>query len=186
MRVIAGSAKGVRLSKVAEGVRPVSDRAREGVFSSLGSRVEGACVLDLYAGSGALAIESLSRGATHATLVERSKPALAAVRANLDLAHVADRATVVDSDVADFLVRNDKMGADFDLVFVDPPYEVGPPDLDRVMEAITRGPLAANATVVLTRGTRSSTPVIPVDWAVARSLRYGDTLVTLFRPDPRP
>ena len=73
MRVIAGTAKGVRLGPVPRGVRPVSDMAREGVFSSLAAEVPGTRVLDLYAGTGAMAIEALSRGAEHATLVERDR-----------------------------------------------------------------------------------------------------------------
>jgi len=80
VRVIAGTAKGVRLGPVPRGVRPVTDRAREGVFSSLGTGVPGARVLDLYAGTGAMAIEALSRGAEHATLVERDRAAVGAIR----------------------------------------------------------------------------------------------------------
>ena len=184
MRVISGSAKGIRLAKVPAGVRPVSDRAREGIFSSLGPGVAGAGVLDLYAGTGALAIEALSRGAARATFVERSRPALAAIRRNLDLVRMSDRADVVGSEVLAFLQRYDNEGAPFTLVFLDPPYGASSRELDRVTEALARSWLQASWTVVLTRGTRSSMPVIPVDWAVARRLVYGDSLVTLFRPDP--
>src|SRR5512134_3046350 len=99
MRVVAGSARGVRLAPVPRGVRPVSDRAREGLFSSLGDRVRGARVLDLYAGSGALGVEALSRGAAEAVFVERDRAALAAVRRNLELTRSADRAAVVGVDV---------------------------------------------------------------------------------------
>ena len=80
VRVVAGTAKGVRLAPVPRGVRPVSDMAREGVFSSLGELVRGARVLDLYAGTGAMAIEALSRGAEHAVLVERDRAALRTIR----------------------------------------------------------------------------------------------------------
>ncbi len=122
MRVIAGSAKGVRLGPVPRGVRPVSDMAREGVFSSLGPDVAGARVLDLYAGTGAMAIEALSRGAERATLVERDRAALGAIRDNLARARVAEAADVVASDVLPFLTRDDNPLEGFDLVFADPPY----------------------------------------------------------------
>jgi len=185
VRVIAGSAKGVRLVKVPPGVRPVSDRAREGLFSSLGAGVEGARVLDLFAGTGALGIEALSRGADHATLVERGGSALVTLRRNLALAAVGDRAKVEASDVGSFLRRNDKGGGPYDLVLADPPYELGSPELDETLALLGRGWLHSNGwTVVLTRGKQSSTPVIPVDWVLARRLEYGDSLVTLYRPDP--
>jgi 16S rRNA (guanine966-N2)-methyltransferase len=83
VRVIAGTAKGTRLAAVPPGVRPVSDRAREGVFSSLGELVSGAAVLDLFAGTGAMGIEALSRGAAAAVFVERSPRAIASIRQNL-------------------------------------------------------------------------------------------------------
>jgi 16S rRNA (guanine966-N2)-methyltransferase len=185
MRVIAGSAKGIRLAKVPAGVRPVSDRAREGLFSSLGAAVPGARVLDLFAGTGALGIEALSRGAEHATFVERSRPALEAIRENLGRAHVTNRARVVGAAVGAFLSSHDKRGAPFGLVFADPPYDFGGSDLDEVVSGLRDGWLdSAIWTVVLTRGKQSSMPVIPVDWSPAGRLAYGDTLVNLYRPDP--
>ena len=103
MRVIAGSAKGMRLGPVPPGVRPVSDRAREGLFSSLALEVPEARVLDLFSGTGAMGIEALSRGAEHAVFVDRAYEASAAVHDNLDRTKLADRATVVTQDVAAFL-----------------------------------------------------------------------------------
>ncbi len=182
MRVIAGTAKGRRLGRVPGGVRPVSDRAREGIFSSLAGDVAGAAVLDLFAGTGAMAIEALSRGAARATLVERSRPALAAIRANLAITGLA--ADVVASDVPTFLIRNDKKGTPFDLVFVDPPYDLGLPEVESLLGELSGGWLEGAAwTVVLTRRSGSSTPVVPVHWALARTLSYGDSAVTLFRSD---
>ena len=182
MRVIAGSAKGVRLAPVPRGVRPVSDMAREGVFSSLGPDVAGARVLDLYAGTGAMAIEALSRGAEHATLVERDRAALGAIRENLARARVAEAADVVASDVLPFLTRDDNPMEGIDLVFADPPYAMERADLDDLVAAIGAAGLAGPAwRVVLTRPKRSSTPVIPLHWLAARRLSYGDTLVFIFR-----
>ena len=103
MRIIAGTAKGVRLAPVPRGVRPVSDMAREGLFSSIASDVPGAAVLDLYAGTGALGIEALSRGAERAAFVDRSRPALATIRRNLDRTALAERGAVIASAVTAFV-----------------------------------------------------------------------------------
>ena len=184
MRVVAGSARGTHLAAVPAGVRPLSDRAREGLFASLGRIVETARVLDLFAGTGAIGVEALSRGASNATFVERSRPAVAAIRQNLERTHLDDRATVVPADVAGFLRARGRTGSEspFDLVFLDPPYDYGAPDLDGVLSALATGWLVDGPwSVVLTRGSRSSTPVIPLDWVAARRLRYGDSLVTQFR-----
>ncbi|HSJ51119.1 MAG TPA: 16S rRNA (guanine(966)-N(2))-methyltransferase RsmD [Actinomycetota bacterium] len=182
MRVIAGSARGVRLAPVPAGVRPVADRAREGLFSSLGSAVVDAEVLDLYAGTGALGIEALSRGAAKTTFVERSRTALATLRVNLSRARLADRAAVMASDVSRFLMRNGKSHGDrYDLALADPPYEAAPAEVDSVLAALDAGWLRPGWTVVLTRRRGSSTPVIPVHWRLARRLEYGDTAVLIFR-----
>lgn len=181
MRVIAGSAKGTRLGPVPPGVRPVSDRAREGMFSSLAMDIPDAEVLDLFAGTGALGIEALSRGADRAVFVDRSFEASAAIYDNLARAHVSDRGVVVMKDVDAFLTGG-PAGAPFDLVLVDPPYDLDAPDLADTLQELGSGWLPDQGwTVVLTRGIKSSTPVIPIHWAVARQLRYGDSLVILYR-----
>lgn len=183
MRIVAGSAKGVRLAPVPDGVRPLSDRAREGLFSSLGAEVPGARVLDLFAGTGAMGIEALSRGADHAVFVDRSSGALATVYENLERAHVADRATVVSATALTFASRSPLDMAPFHLVFVDPPYEDGPAELDALMDHLGARWLDPEGwTVVLTRGQKSSTPVIPLHWTAARELRYGDSHLHLYRP----
>lgn len=180
MRIVAGEAKGTRLAPVPRGVRPVSDRVREGVFSSLGAAVEGAVVLDLYAGTGAMAIEALSRGAARATLVERAPAALRAIRANLERTKLAERARVVRADVPRHLARARADPAD--LCFLDPPYEQDPGDVSGVLEALTGGWLTIEGwSVVMTRPARGSTPVIPLDWRVAKRLVYGDNLVLVLR-----
>ena len=182
MRVIAGSARGTRLGRVPAGVRPVSDRVREGLFSSLGDRLEDARVLDLYAGTGALGIEALSRGAEEAVFVDRSPDAVAAIRDNLARTGLGDRAAVRRSDVRGFLEREPADPKGFDLVFLDPPYESGGSELDPVLELLGVKPLLREGfTVVLSRGSRSSKDVIPLQWAVARRLSYGDSVVMLFR-----
>jgi len=185
MRIVAGSAKGVRLGPVPPSVRPISDRAREGLFSSLGPGVlEGAVVLDLYAGTGAAGIEALSRGAEHALFVDRAPAAVSAIKRNLAATKLASRGEVAPSGVARFTARDDLPGAPYDLVICDPPYDLGSPDVDDVLRELADGWLRPETwTVVLTRGHKSSMPVIPLHWAVARQLRYGDSLVILFRPE---
>ena len=156
--------------------------AREGLFSSIATVLPSARVLDLYAGTGALGIEALSRGTEHATFVERNPAAHRAIAQNLERTRLSDRANVVRADVLAFLSRDDKPGAPFDLVLADPPYDEPQEQVGAAIRRLTSGWLAGHGwTVVLTRGTRSSMPVIPVDWRVARRLEYGDTLVLVFR-----
>jgi 16S rRNA (guanine966-N2)-methyltransferase len=114
--------------------------------------------------------------------VDRAYEASAAVHDNLDRTRLADRATVVTQDVAAFLAGPPPPDGPFDLVILDPPYDVDPTELEAVLAGLGPGWLSDQGwTVVLTRGIKSSTPVIPVHWAVARQLRYGDSLVILYR-----
>ena len=181
MRVIAGSAKGVRLGPVPSGVRPVSDRAREGLFSSLAARLPGALVLDLFAGTGALGIEALSRGADRAVFVERLGPAVGALRGNLERTRLGDRAEVVPADALGFVERSRPGRDPFDLVLADPPYDAPGEHVDALLDRLAHRWLAEGGAMVLTRRSKSSTPVIPVDWRVAKRLEYGDTAVLVFR-----
>ncbi len=121
MRVIGGELGGRVLRSPEGGTRPTSDRVREALFQRLGD-VSGARVLDLYAGSGALGIEALSRGAAGAVFVERAPRAAALLRANLDQLELAARARVLQADVVAGLRRLAREGDRFDLVFADPPY----------------------------------------------------------------
>ncbi len=176
MRIVAGSAKGVRLAPVPRGVRPVSDMAREGVFSSLGAQVAGARVLDLYAGTGAMAIEALSRGAERAVLVDRDRSAARTIRDNLERARLAASGEIVVARVASFLGRAGANADPFDLVLVDPPYATPVRELEAVLEALGSGWVSGTGwRVVLTRPKEASTLVIPVHWLAARRLSYGDT-----------
>jgi 16S rRNA (guanine966-N2)-methyltransferase len=160
----------------------VSDRVREGLFSSLGDRLDGARVMDLYAGTGALGIEALSRGAEHAVFVESSSAAATAVRDNLARTALEDRAAVQRSDVRRFLERGPADAEGFDLVFLDPPYEARGTELDPVLALLDKKPLLRDGfTVVLSRGSRSSNHVIPLHWSIARRLSYGDSVIMLFR-----
>lgn len=181
MRVIAGTAGGRRLvAPKGDRTRPTPDRVREALFSSLQPRLSGARVLDLFAGSGALAIEALSRGAAEATLVERARPALAAIRTNLDTAGVADRATVLAAELPGALARVD---GPFDLVLLDPPYGLARGVLADVLDGLV-GLCAPGAAIRLEQATRGGDPPWPSTVLAGRTRRYGDTTIHEAAPDP--
>jgi 16S rRNA (guanine966-N2)-methyltransferase len=179
VRVVAGSAKGVRLATVPAGTRPVSDRAREGLFSSLGEFVSGARVLDLFAGTGAMGIEALSRGGGDALFVDSSPAAIRVIAENLRRTKLASRGTVRRMDVRRALRQ--KLGQ-FQLVILDPPYRIAADELDAVVaEAAGQGVVAGAGRVVLTREKGGYTPVIPLDWLEVKRLSYGDSVVVVFK-----
>jgi 16S rRNA (guanine966-N2)-methyltransferase len=182
MRIISGSARGARLGPVPPGVRPVSDRAREGLFSSLGDLVLDAKVLDLYAGTGALGIEALSRGAERATFVESNRRAAATIRSNLASVGLEKEATVRQQQVLSFLRVGAAAPAGPAIAFLDPPYATPVEEVEealRVLDDRVKG--VGSWTVALTRPVRNDRIVIPVNWQAARRLVYGDSLVILFR-----
>lgn len=184
MRVIAGSAGGRRLTVPAgAAVRPTADRVREALFSSLGPAVPDATVLDLFAGSGALGIEALSRGAARVVLVERDRRAAAVVASNLARTGLQERATLVRTDAAAY--ARDPRGGPFDIVLLDPPYEHATPDLYALATALRdAGGLAPDATVVLERDRRDPTGDAepPPFLALGRRRVYGDTVLLYLRP----
>jgi 16S rRNA (guanine966-N2)-methyltransferase len=168
--VIAGEFKGRRLNTArGTGTRPTADRVREALFSMLDD-VSGARVLDLYAGSGALGIEALSRGADSAVFVERDQQALAALRRNLDAVGV--EADVWRQDVVRFLTRSE---GTFDLVFCDPPYDDAPAVAAALTEALP-AILGENARIV-TESDKRNPLLLPLPLLVERA--YGDTRIAI-------
>jgi 16S rRNA (guanine966-N2)-methyltransferase len=166
VRVVAGELRGRRLVAPPSGaaVRPTTDKVREAVFNALASLdvVVGARVADLYAGSGALGIEALSRGAAHCTFVERDRAAVAAIDENIATLGLRDRTTVRVGDAITAAPR-----IDADLAFADPPYEFD--DWPRLLRAITAQLVVAEAAAIVDA---------PVDWEQVRTKRYGRTWVT--------
>jgi 16S rRNA (guanine966-N2)-methyltransferase len=172
MRVIAGAAKGRRLTAPAgAGTRPMTDRAREALLSSLGAVVRDAAVLDLYAGSGSLGLEALSRGAIGAVFVERDRSAVAALRRNV--AAVGLGGEVVARSVADYLAG--AVGP-FDLVFVDPPYAASLASVTAVLEALVPA-VAPGAVVILHRRAGEAAPPVPAGYTAGAPRRYGDSVL---------
>ncbi len=172
MRVIAGAAKGRRLAgPKGHATRPMTDRAREALFSSLGTGVAGAEVVDLYAGTGSLGLEALSRGAASATFVERDRGALAALRRNVEAVGLGGK--VVARDVAAFL--EGECGP-YAIAFVDPPYAVSLASLADVLRLLDHR-LAPGATIVVHRRAGQPAPESPPSWGRAAERRYGDSVL---------
>ncbi|NNC93082.1 MAG: 16S rRNA (guanine(966)-N(2))-methyltransferase RsmD [Acidimicrobiia bacterium] len=178
MRVIAGTARGRRL-RAPPGLdtRPMMDRVKEAVFSSLGTRVPDARVLDLYAGSGALGIEALSRGAASVTFVERGRGAIEVLRSNL--AALDFEGQVVAADVDSFLRGAEES---YDLVFVDPPYRLSLALVDEVL-AGTAALLANGGVMVVHRQAGEEAPGAPAGTRRIDDRRYGRTQLWIYERD---
>jgi 16S rRNA (guanine966-N2)-methyltransferase len=180
VRVIAGSRRGRRLVVPAgDRVRPTKDIVREAMFSALQSRamIVDATVLDLYAGSGALAIETLSRGAARAVLVERDPTALAAINQNLDQLTLRETARVAHADVMTFLAAPPPPEAPFDLVLADPPYDTSDAAADELVASlVTPGWLADDPMIALERPAWAQTRP-PDGFRACWERTFGDTLV---------
>ena len=179
-RIIAGSARGRRLLVPPTGTRPTSDRVREAMFSSwqssLGS-MAGTRIADLYSGSGAVGLEALSRGASHALLVELDRKAAEVIKANIASVGLAG-AQLRQEDVSR-TVRT-APSAPYDLMFLDPPYELAREVLEEVLSNLVEQCwLTAGATVVIERAVRTAVLRWPDGFEVAEPKKYGDTaLVT--------
>jgi 16S rRNA (guanine966-N2)-methyltransferase len=184
MRVIAGRFGGLRLETPSRGVRPTGDRVKESLFAMLGPRLPGARVLDLFAGSGALGLEALSRGAAHAVFVERVPATARILEANL-------RRCGVGSEEADVVIRSAAaagatwaaQGRRFDLVFADPPYDQAPGLLADVL-AQAPALLAPDGLLVLEHRKQDPPPPLPVGLRQVRERVYGDTVIVWVEPDP--
>ena len=176
-RLIAGVAGGRRLRVPPSGVRPTGDRAREGLFNSLSTLtdLEGATVLDLYAGSGALGLEALSRGAAQVVFVENGPRVLPVLRANVDAVGLPG-ARVVSGSVPSVVAG--PPSATFDLVLADPPYATPLPEVLRVLEALVAGRwLAEDAVVVVERSSREEPFEWPTPLEGLRERRYGEAVL---------
>jgi 16S rRNA (guanine966-N2)-methyltransferase len=179
VRVIAGRAKGAALKSIpASTVRPSGGRLKEALFSTLGEGIAGKRILDLYAGSGALGIEALSRGAAAATFVESDPLAASAIEQNLVATRLAERATVVRSTVERFAASG--TAEPFDLVLADPPYASGLPEgiLGLMAE---RGLIGPDSLVVVEVASRA-TQLFGDGFGEVSRRRYGDSTLVYLRP----
>jgi len=182
LRVIAGSAKGAKL-KAPKGatVRPTADRVKEALFSILGSRVGNSLFLDLYAGSGAVGIEALSRGSSFCIFVDNRKKNLAVIRENLAKTRFADRSRLINADVektASILARE---GVKADLVYLDPPYNHS--DIGPVINIIFKKGIVAENSLLIIEHSYSSLQRLD-EFNIFRQKKYGDTWLTfILKPD---
>lgn len=179
LRITGGALVGRRL-RAPKGhcVRPSTDRVRESLFAALGS-LRGVRVLDLYAGSGALGIEALSRGAAHADFVERAPAALETLRRNLEQLELGDRSRVLRADVRSAIRRLGRQGESYELILMDPPYASG--QGEKAMAAVVEaGILGPDGTLVL-EGSRRHPPGEIAGLEKLDSRRYGDTVMLRYR-----
>ncbi|MEP6638454.1 MAG: 16S rRNA (guanine(966)-N(2))-methyltransferase RsmD [Chloroflexota bacterium] len=180
-RVIAGTARGIRLEAPGEGTRPLGDRVKQTLFAILEPDLIGANILDLFAGSGAAGIEALSRGAAHAIFVERDKGAAAIIAANLGRTHLAgSKARIVRAEALAWLAGPEAATAGpFDVVVVDPPYAEAAL-LTASIEALAPH-LAPDARVVVKHAWRDPPPARVGLLASERERRFGETTLTFYR-----
>jgi 16S rRNA (guanine966-N2)-methyltransferase len=182
-RVIAGTARGIRLVAADDAVRPMGDRLKEALFAMLEPRLRNATVLDLFAGTGAGGIEALSRGAASATFVERHPPALKAIDRNLAASHLAgSRARVVVGDAIEWLIAKAE-ASPYDVILLDPPYDR--PDLlvGAIRRVAERGPnrwLATNGILVAKHPSRSAPEPRFGLLASARERRFGESALSFY------
>ena len=179
MRIIAGELKGRRLKAPTwEGVRPTSDKLRETLFNIVAPRMADARVADMYAGTGAVGIEALSRGAAHVTFIENDRRAAALIAANLAICGVEQGYTIECGDAAAVLRRMPEADA-FDLVWLDPPYDADPQMLAETLHEAARR-AAAEGLIVLERSSRRE-PMLPPGLERVRDVVAGDSALTFLR-----
>ncbi|MGB3634573.1 MAG: pantetheine-phosphate adenylyltransferase [Rubrobacteraceae bacterium] len=177
MRVIAGSARGRRLGPVPPGVRPTSDRVRESLFNSLGQFFDGGAVLDLYAGTGSLGIEALSRGFGKAVFVENERKAITAIQDNLHVTGFEDRAEIMRSSVKHAVETMIEGGRLFHLILLDPPYKIAATEMGSVFSRLP-ALLATGGKIVVESGEAPGKAMTGGMKGVTR--RYGGTYISIF------
>lgn len=176
MRIITGAARGKKLQSLeGERVRPTPDRVKEALFNIIQFDLEGRRVLDLFAGSGQLGLEALSRGAQEAVFVDSSRDSAGVVERNISATGFGERAKVVNADFASFLSRNPQP---FDIAFLDPPYRTG-----LLQQALPQTAAVMNhgGTIICEHPSDEELPLSAGDFVKVRSYRYGKILLTVYR-----
>ncbi len=181
-RVVAGTARGVRLLAPGAGTRPLADRVKQAVFGSLAPDLPGSVVLDLCAGSGGAAIEALSRGAARAVLVEKDARTIRVIAENLARADLADRATVIRREAAAYTREDAPHDGPFAIVILDPPYADVAVRTECLAALSAPGVLAPRARVIVTAFAKTPPPAEIGLLRSARERRFGETLIVEYRP----
>ena len=184
MRIITGKAKGVRL-KTLEGdtTRPTAERVKEAVFSMIQFDLEERSVLDLFAGSGQMALEALSRGASEATLVDKSAEAVAIIKENAAKTKLSDKCTVYRSDYLDFIRRFS--GKQYDIVILDPPYALKM--YAPALRALVKADMLKPSTLIICESGEEQVfdgdSELAALFTVEKQTRYSKTFITVFKPN---
>jgi 16S rRNA (guanine(966)-N(2))-methyltransferase RsmD len=178
MRIISGTSKGRKLiTPKRYSLRPTSDRVKESLFNILGSEVEGKVVLDLFAGTGNLGIEALSRGAERVIFVEKGRQALQIIQTNLNQFGLTDRSEILPKDVIRAIGILKQSGECFDLILMDPPYEKGL--IQRTLMKLNTHPIYhGDSILVIEHNRREPLPHILDEWNLIRQQKIGDTLLS--------
>ncbi|MCB1226539.1 MAG: 16S rRNA (guanine(966)-N(2))-methyltransferase RsmD [Verrucomicrobiales bacterium] len=184
MRIIAGSAGGIPLKVPRHVTRPTTDRVREALFSMLGPHIAGARVLDLFAGSGSLGLEALSRGATQADFIDQNRSACQTLQENLLKTRLnGPTARIHQGDVTTLLPR---LRGPFDLIFADPPYQHQPSDPDFATQLLTHPTLptllSPSGSLILETKTTKTPPALPPSWTLIKDRAYGETRLLWLQP----
>jgi 16S rRNA (guanine966-N2)-methyltransferase len=184
LRIIGGRLRGRRLATVKGAIRPTAERVREAIFNILGDRVNGSQVLDLFAGTGALGIEALSRGAKAVVFVEHQRTSLQVLERNLRLCGLAKVCQIYPLPVQQALPRLASQGKKFQLIFLDPPYAQGL--AGRTLALLARLPLSDPSATIVVEHSRAEELATTYDGLVCQDRRqYGDTAVSFYHPsDP--
>lgn len=182
MRVITGKAKGIILkTPQGDSTRPTADRVKEAVFSMLQFDIEGRSILDLFAGSGQMGIEALSRGASSAVFIDKSKDSIKFIKENLTKTKLSDAATIFQLDYIDFIKRNS--GKKFDIIIIDPPYaqKMYNPALQALLDADM---LKTTSLIVCESGTDeifNNDIKLQSKFEIAKQNKYGNTFITVLK-----
>lgn len=181
MRVIAGSYKGRRLvSPQTNDIRPTADKVKKYIFDCLGDAVSDAIVLDLFSGTGNLAIEALSRGARFATLVDISRSSIALIHRNLKLTNLLDKCRVIRQDSLRYLRISIRRGDEFDLIFADPPYSEK--SYHDIITYIDRDKLLRNGGFfIFEHSARTTIEFSPTFLSLVQTRKFGDTAVSIYQ-----
>lgn len=181
MRIITGRARGLQLTTPKNmDVRPTADRVKESLFNIIGSRIIGASVLDLFAGTGNLGLESWSRGAADITFIDESRESLRLVESNIAKCRAQADCTVIKGNAVNIIEKLYRQGRRFDFAFCDPPYNKG--WLDRIVTALQEAPLLREGGyLIVERACHEIITLLPPDYELVRSEKYGETLIDFIR-----
>jgi 16S rRNA (guanine966-N2)-methyltransferase len=185
MRIIAGQYKGRRLETVSvNGIRPTSDRVRESVFSIISSRISGARILDLFAGTGALGLEALSRGASQATFMDASREACELIQKNAQRCGIQENCEILCHDISRSPLPGKSRNHVFSLIFMDPPY--GTRLLEKTLTSgILKGLLAKDGMIIAEHSIKEPLPHPITGLDIHDQRKYGKTLISFLTPSPR-